>query len=27
LAPGSANVRLAQALGTEEKPTGEKPSP
>lgn len=27
LAPGSAKSRLAEALGTEEKPTGEKPSP
>jgi SAM-dependent methyltransferase len=27
LAPGSAKARLADALGTEEKPTGEKPSP
>jgi len=27
LAPGSAKSRLADALGTEEKPTGEKPSP
>src|SRR5882672_2667145 len=27
LAPGSAKVRLAQALGTKEKPTGEKPAP
>src|SRR6266567_208379 len=27
LAPGSAKSRLADALGTEEKPTGEKPAP
>jgi len=27
LAPGTAKSRLADALGTEEKPTGEKPSP